>query len=68
MRVALTPSIEIPEWAKQDLNLRPPGYQPGAPTSLSYPPKGEPGDSRLGINDAGAAVHSSSKKSELSFR
>lgn len=30
------------EWARQDLNLRPPGYQPGAPTNLSYPPKGEP--------------------------
>ncbi len=28
-------------WARQDLNLRPPGYQPGAPTKLSYPPKGK---------------------------
>ena len=26
------------EWARPDLNRRPPGYQPGAPTNLSYPP------------------------------
>ena len=25
-------------WAWQDLNLRPPGYQPGAPAKLSYTP------------------------------
>ena len=26
------------EWARRDLNSRPPGYQPGAPTNLSYGP------------------------------
>ena len=25
-------------WARRDLNSRPPGYQPGAPTNLSYEP------------------------------
>ncbi len=25
-------------WAQRDLNSRPPGYQPGAPASLSYGP------------------------------
>jgi hypothetical protein len=34
-------SLKATEWARQDLNLRPPGYQPGAPTNLSYPPSGE---------------------------
>ena len=38
------------EWARQDLNLRPPGYQPGAPTNLSYPPKGEPRHSGIELN------------------
>ena len=27
------------KWARRDLNSRPPGYQPGAPTNLSYEPK-----------------------------
>src|SRR2546422_10273109 len=26
------------EWARPDLDWRPPGYQPGAPTGLSYGP------------------------------
>ncbi len=28
------------EWARPDLDWRPPGYQPGAPTGLSYGPAG----------------------------
>ena len=28
-------------WARRDLNSRPPGYQPGAPTNLSYEPQVE---------------------------
>ena len=33
-----TLSSSCEKWARRDLNSRPPGYQPGAPTNLSYGP------------------------------
>jgi hypothetical protein len=39
--VGVIPAISKGEvWARPDLDWRPPGYQPGAPTGLSYGPTG----------------------------
>jgi hypothetical protein len=32
------PTKKIKKWARRDLNSRPTGYQPVAPTDLSYGP------------------------------
>src|SRR3990172_1766693 len=37
------------EWARPDLDWRPPGYQPGAPTRLSYGPAGR-GSQQVDLN------------------
>ncbi|GEM_PF-2609260 len=72
-RGKITPR-EIEEWTRQDLNLRPPGYQPGAPTNLSYPSKGEPRHRGVELNGSDSESHSSSSKSssfispEFNFR